>query len=100
MIMDSILSPLIIGADTMLSTICQKKNLKDINFLFSENYFPNADLIFHFVEKKFEGSIYSVEELNLKGFVPGQSVWVCGYLSMFFDQFPKSVYVKVEQKED
>jgi hypothetical protein len=100
-IMEFVLSPLIIGADKLIAIGCQKKNIsnyeKGFLLIFSENYFPNADVKFVFVETKYNGSIYSVEELNLKGFLPGQCAWMCPYMTFYYPEPPKTLYIKLEE---
>jgi hypothetical protein len=102
-IMDVVLSPLIVGADKLIALGCQKKNIpnpeKGFLLLFSENYFPNADVKFNFIEIKHNGWIYSVEDLNLKGSLPGQCAWLCPYMSFYYSEPPKTLYLKVEANE-
>ena len=102
-IMDVVLSPLIVGADKLIALGCQKKNIpnpeKGFLLLFSENYFPNADVKFNFIEIKHNGWIYSVEDLNLKGSLPGQCAWLCPYMSFYYSEPPKTLYLKVEPDE-
>jgi len=99
-IMDMTLNPLVIGADKFITLACK---LKDINpeteflLLFSENYFPNADVTLLLKEPKANGWIYSINELNLNGFVAGQSVWVCPYIIMYYLEPPKTIYLKIEK---
>lgn len=99
-IMDVVLSPLVIGADRLIALGCKMKGISDPEkgflLLFSEEYFPNADVKFNFVESKHDGWVYSVEELNLKGLMPGQSAWLCPYMTFFYPNPPKSLYLKVE----
>ena len=95
------LSPLVIGADKIISIGCKMKGIESpeegFNLLFSQNYFPNADVKLVYVEEKFGGWIYSVEELNLKGLLPGQSAWVCSYMGLYFSGPPKNIYLKAEK---
>lgn len=99
-IMDAVLSPLIIGADRLIALGCQMKGISNpeagFNLLFSEEYFPNADVKFNFIEMKHDGWVYSVEELNLKGLMPGQSAWICPYMAFYYPEPPKTLYLKVE----
>ncbi|RTK96325.1 MAG: hypothetical protein EKK64_04305 [Neisseriaceae bacterium] len=96
-IMDLVLSPLILGVDKVLTTLKEKKELKNIIVGYSENYIPKADLKFNFKEISNNGCIYSIEELNFKGFYPGQGVWVCNYVNLFFNSPPRSLYIKIEE---
>lgn len=100
-IMDVVLSPLIIGADKLIALGCKEKNIpnpeKGFLLLFSENYFPNADVKFTFLEIKHNGWIYAVENVNLKSTVmPGQCAWLCPYMYFFYTQPPKTLYLKME----
>jgi hypothetical protein len=99
-IMDAMLSPLVIGVDRLIALGCQMKNIENPEagflLLFSEQYFPNADVKFNLKEQKFDGWIYNVEELNLKGLLPGQAAWVCPYLVMYYPEPPKTLYLKIE----
>lgn len=101
-VMDSVLSPLIIGADRLIALGCQMKGIENpeggFNLLFSEEYFPNADVKFNFDQIKYNGWIYSVEELNLKGLMPGQSAWICPYMAFYYPEPPKTLYLKIESK--
>lgn len=94
------LSPMIIGADRLIQVGCQIKSLakpeEGFNLLFSENYFPNADVLFHFKEIKFDGWVYEVEELNLKGLMKGQCAWICPYMSFYYKEPPKNLYIRME----
>ena len=100
-IMDVVLSPLVIGADKLIALGCKLKNIKDYEngflLLFSEEYFPNADVKFTLLEPKANGWIFNVEELNLKGLLPGQAAWVCPYMVMYYPEPPKTLYLKIEE---
>lgn len=102
-IMDVALSPLVVGADKLIALGCKMKGIEnpDSGFLllFSEEYFPNADVKFTLGEPKANGWIYSIEELNLKGLMPGQSAWVCPYMVMYYPAPPKTLYLKIEPDE-
>lgn len=97
------LSPLVIGVDRLINVGCQQKGIqnidKGVNILFSQNYFPNADVKFNYDEMKFEGWIYKVEELNLKGLLPGQCAWICPYMGFYFKSPPETLYIKIEAAE-
>jgi hypothetical protein len=95
-----LLTPLVIGADRLINVGCQQKNIRNpksgFHLVFSENYFPNADVLFEFDEIKFDGWIYKVEELNLKGLMPGQAAWVCPYMGLYYKEPPQKLYIKME----
>lgn len=92
------LSPVIVGADRIIEAGCREKGIDPaagFDLLFSESYFPNADVIFKWAEGKFDGWIYNVEGLNMK-ITKDQQVWVCPYLSFFYKKPPKALYIKIE----
>lgn len=97
---DYMLSPLVIGVDRLIHVGCKQKNIqnldKGVNILFSQNYFPNADVKFIYDEMKFDGWIYKVEEINMKGLMPGQSAWICPYMGFYFTSPPDMLYIKIE----
>ena len=95
------LNPLVSGIDKIISFVCKEKDIKENSclLLFSENYFPNADAKFDFVELKYNGWIYNVEGLNLTGFLTGQRAWFCSYMTLYFDPPPKNIYVRLENYE-
>lgn len=99
-IMDAVLSPLVIGADRLIALGCEMKGIANPEngflLLFSTEYFPNADVKFNLHEQKFNGWIYNVEELNLKGLLPGQAAWVCPYLVKYYPEPPTTLYLKIE----
>jgi hypothetical protein len=99
-IMDAVLSPLIIGVDKLIAFGCDIKKLPNAEngfvLLFSEQYFPNADVKFNFKEHKMNGWTYSIEELNLKGIMPGQCAWICPYMKFYYSEPPKTLYLKIE----
>lgn len=102
-IMDVVLSPLIVGVDKLISIVCQLKSIPNseegFTLLFSEQFFPNADAKLNFSDQKHGGWIYGIEELNLKGFMPGQRVWLCPYMAMYYLEPPKTLYIKMEPSD-
>jgi hypothetical protein len=98
------LSPVILGIDRLImigSKLLNIKNPEDGCWLiFSENYFPKADVQFNFFEQKFDGWVYSVEEMNLKGLMTGQKAWICPYMKYFFKDAPQTIYIKIKEMED
>jgi len=98
---DYVLSPCIIGADRLIQIGCKLKNIQNYEqgflLLFSENYFPNADVKFTYSQPKYDGWIYKVEELNLKGLMPGQEAWICPYMIFYYDKPPESIFIKIEE---
>lgn len=103
-VMDTVLSPLVIGVDRLIAVGCGMKGIENpeagFTLMFSQEYFPNADVKFNLREQKFNGWIYDVEELNLKGLMPGQGAWVCPYLVMYYPEPPKTLYLKIEADQE
>lgn len=99
-IMKVVLSPIIIGVDKLIVLGCEAKKIKDPKsgfvLVFSEEYFPNADVKLNFKEYIFNGWVYEIEELNLKGVMPGQKAWICPYMSFFFNSTPQNLFLKIE----
>lgn len=96
-IVEFALNPLIFGVDKFLEKTCALKNIKSTNLKlsYSNEYIPNADVKINFVEQKLNGYVYSLEELNLKGFYPGQAIWICSYMLMFYETYPNEFYLKL-----
>jgi len=103
-ITDYMLSPIVFGADRLIHAGCKLKNInnpeKGFLILFSENYFPNADVKFEFSENKFDGWTYKVKELNLKGLLPDQGAWICSYMKFYYSEPPPVLYLKMESMLD
>jgi hypothetical protein len=102
---DYCLSPLIIGIDRLIVSGCKALKIPDIEnkgfiALFSENYFPNADVLLKYQETKFDGWVYSIEELNFKSVMPGQCAWICPYMTMYYSKPPENIYLKAEPRTD
>ncbi len=100
-IMEVVLSPLIIGVDKLVMAGCQAKKIdkpeNGFNLVFSETYFPNADVKLNYREVKSQGWIYDIESLNLK-VMEGQAAWICPYMQMFYKEPPKTFFIKLEEK--
>lgn len=94
------LSPLTLGADQLIMNGCGLKGIKNPEngflLLFSKEYFPKADAKFTLDKDKFGGWIYNVEEINLRGILPGQAAWVCPYLNLYFETPPPTLYLGLE----
>lgn len=99
-IMDFTMKPTIVGADKLLAAGCKTKNIKNpengFMLLFSEEYFPNADVKFTHENNLYNGQVYKVEGLNLK-VNEGQLAWICPYLTIYFKETPKTLYLKIEE---
>lgn len=103
-VVDVALSPIVLGADRLIRVGCQMKGIqnpdKGFLLLFSTEYFPGADVKFNLGEQMLGGWVYTVEELNLTGLLPGQSAWVCPYLTLYYNEPPKTLYLKMEADPD
>jgi hypothetical protein len=99
-ITDYLLSPIVYGADRLINIGCKLKNIKNPEsgflLLFSENYFPNADVKLEFSENKYDGWTYKVNSLNLQGLLPDQGAWICSYMKFYYEKPPQSLYLKLE----
>jgi hypothetical protein len=99
-IMNFVMSPTIVGVDNLLAAGCKAKNIKDAEkgflLLFSEEYFPNCDVLLKYKEPIYNGHVYHVESMNMK--IPeNQSAWICPYLGIYFKKNPQALYIKIEE---
>lgn len=93
-------SPIVAGADRLIKYGCKLKNINYINGIylyFSEEEFLNCDVRMEFEEKLFDGWLYNVfsEKINVE---KGQKAWACNYLQLYYQNPPKKVYLKIEEK--
>ncbi len=97
---DYALDPTVVGADRLIVAGCRLKGIPSpesgFTLIFSEGYFPNSDVVFSYLEPKFNGWVYRVEEMNLKGLMLGQRAWICPYMGFYFGQPPSTLYLKME----
>lgn len=102
-ITDYAMDPLVLGADRMVILGAKLKGWEgrqSFQVLYSESYLPMADVLLSLKEPRFNGWIYTVEPVNLQGFMPGQCAWVCPYMGLFFNEPPKALYLKMELSDD
>ena len=101
---DMALSPIVVGADRLIMTGCKLKNIENPEngflVLFSEQWFPGCDVKLVLKENKFDGWLYDVESEELQGLLPGQGAWLCPYMTMFYKEPPKTIYLKMETDHD
>ena len=73
------MSPIIISMEKMLDSLIKEKNwsCKQINLIYSENYFPKPDIKLSFERMDYNGVLFRIEEINTKCFIAGQMVWAC-----------------------
>ncbi len=94
------LSPIVWGIDRLLASGVQLHKIQNAEkgclLIVSETYVPKSDVKFTYIEPQFDGWLYSVEEMNLQGLLPGQKAWICPYLKYFFANPPAILFVKIE----
>lgn len=91
-------SPLIAGANKAILFGCKQKNIdpsNGINLYFSEEQFLDADVRIEFKEIFFDGWIYDIYPENIK-VDPGQKIWACNYLKLYYQQPPEKLYLRIE----
>ena len=54
---------------------------------------------FEYQEPKYDGWVYKVTEMNLKGLMVGQCAWLCPYLKFYFSEAPTQLYLKIDPLE-
>jgi hypothetical protein len=100
---NAVLAPLVAGADKIIQVGADLKGItkceEGVVLVFSGEYFPGADAKFTLLEGQFDGHVYDVEPLNLEGIPQGQKAWVCPYINLYFDEPPKTLYLKLEAKK-
>lgn len=99
-IISSNLSPIILGADNFIKIGCDAKKINNpengFNLLFSSEYFPTCDVKLTYKENFFNGYIYLVEPINYMDVIPGQSVFMCSFVNLYYSSPPKEIYLKAE----
>lgn len=94
------LSPVIVGTDRLINIGCKIKKVENYEngflLLVSENYFPACDVKMSYKEPLYDGWIYDVEEVNLKGLMADQGAWLCPYIKFYYPEPPKILYLKME----
>lgn len=94
------LSPIVWGIDRLLGNGAKLLGIPNPEqgclLVISQNFLPKSDVKLNYLEQQFDGWLYAVEELNLKGLLPGQKAWICPYMKYFFNEPPESIFVKIE----
>lgn len=97
---DYALSPIVWGIDRLLATGVKMRSIDDAEkgclLIVSEGFIPKSDVKMTYLEPQFDGWLYQVEEMNLKGLLPEQRAWICPYLKYYFTSPPLSLHVKIE----
>lgn len=94
------LSPIIVGTDRLINIGCKIKKVKDYEngflLLVGDDYFPACDVKMSYKEPLYDGWVYDVEEVNLKGLMADQGAWLCPYIKFYYPEPPKILYLKME----
>jgi hypothetical protein len=89
--------PFIEGADTIIDRAVVMKGLKNpeggFRLVFSAGEFPRYDIKFDWVREGEGGNWYKATELEMEG-------WLCPALLKYFDQAPKHIYARFEEKTE
>lgn len=88
--------PFVAGADTMIDEVLAMKNLENADsgfrLVFSAGEFPRYDVKFDWVREGEGGNWYKSEALQMEG-------WLCPALFRYFDDAPKHIYARFEEKQ-
>ena len=88
------------GIDRLLATGIRLRGLEDAEsgclMVVSEGFVPKSDVRMTYLEPQFDGWLYRVEEMNLKGLLPEQKAWICPYMKYFFPSAPESLHIRIE----
>lgn len=102
-VVKSSLSPTVFGANKVIDAGFKIKGIKDADsfyLLFSQEYFPKADVELIFSEIKYDGWIYNIKGLNIKVPEVVTSIWICPYLGTHYKETPKHLFLRMEEDED
>ena len=87
--------PFVAGADTMIDQVLTQKGLKNpeegFRLVFSAGEFPRYDVRFDWLREVEGGNWYASEEFQMDG-------WLCPALLKYFDEAPKHIYARFEEK--
>ena len=87
--------PFVAGADTMIDHVLAQKEIKNpekgFRLVFSAGEFPKYDVRFDWVREGDGGNWYKSEEFKMEG-------WLCPALLKYFDEAPKHIYARFENK--
>jgi len=87
--------PFVEGADTMIDHALAKKDLHNpeagFRLIFSSGEFPRYDVRFDWLREGNGGNWYGSEEFQMEG-------WLCPALLKYFDEAPKHIYARFEEK--
>lgn len=101
---DTVLSPVVVGADRLINLSCKGKGIKEFEegfkLLVSDGYFPACDLRLEYKEPMYDGWLYNVFQENMSGFMPGQQTWLCPYIKFYYPEPPKVLYLKMSPNSE
>ena len=87
--------PFVAGADAMIDQVLAQKEIKNpekgFRLVFSAGEFPKYDVRFDWVREGDGGNWYKSEEFKMEG-------WLCPALLKYFDEAPKHIYERFENK--
>lgn len=97
-----ILSPIVWGIDRLMVSACKFKKIKNyedgFRLQFSEDYILNSDVCLLYCDTLLDGWTYDIKPEKFKDVMEGQKAWMCPYLKFYFEEPPKKLYVKVDDK--
>lgn len=80
---------LVAGIDIMLDMMCKKLGTEDIVAVFSDKFFPTANLRIDHVRPDIVGNWYKSLELGIEG-------WLCPALFKYFPTAPDKIYIEIK----
>ena len=87
--------PFVAGADTIIDRVLAVKGLEKpeegFRLIFSAGEFPEYDVRLDWVKEGDGGNWYKSEDYQMEG-------WLCPALLMYFDEAPKYLYARFEEK--
>jgi len=87
--------PFVEGADLMIEQALEAKGVANaeagFRLLFSAGEFPKYDVKFTWLRAGEGGNYYTAEGSDLEG-------WLCPALFKYFDEAPKEIYTRFEEK--
>ncbi len=87
--------PFVVGADTMIDAALAMKDLENpeagFRLIFSAGEFPGYDVKFDWIREGDGGNWYKSEDFQTEG-------WLCPALLKYFDEAPKHIFARFEEK--
>ena len=89
--------PFVEGAHEIIDYIIEMKGIRNaesgFRIIFSSGPFPNYDLKFEWVREGEGGNWYRTDLVDTEG-------WLCPALLKYFDEAPREIYARVEEKDE